>query len=484
MNTDWLATLTDEVSHREVDLERVLRTVVDRLTEELQADRGTLYLVDAARSEVVSRMAQLPEIAEIRLQLGEGVAGWVAEHRSLLNVPRGTADPRFAQRIDEQTGYQTRSLLAAPVLGAEGQTIAVLQLLNKHSGTFDEADEARLTERATRIAQLLERTSLAAQVHPGARLPLAFHFNHIIGESQAMQEVYRRTARAAATEATVLIRGETGTGKELVANAVHVNSGRSAQPFVKVDCAALPANLVENELFGHERGAFTGADRRAEGKVHAARGGTLFLDEIGELPLPVQGKLLRLLQDRTFHRVGASSPERADVRFVCATHRDLEEQVEQGHFRRDLYYRLRVVEIALPSLQSRGRGDLERLIDHFVFEHARTHGRGALSLSAAARERLCAYHWPGNVRELEHAIESAVVLCPGGVLEPEHLPRWAEPALPVVPGTEDQPIRSLAEMERAWIQHVLERCEGNKTRAARLLGIGRNTLLRKLKDED
>ncbi|TNE87704.1 MAG: sigma-54-dependent Fis family transcriptional regulator [Deltaproteobacteria bacterium] len=458
----------------------MLRTVIDALTEELQADRGTLYLVDPGRRELVSRMALLPELSEIRLRIGEGVAGWVAEHGELVNVPLGNEDPRFARRIDAQTGYRTMSLLAAPVRSRRGDTVAVLQFLNKRRGVFTNTDEELLADRSARIARLLDHTSLAAQLSPGNRLPLAFRFNHIVGESAAMRDVYRRTARAAATEATVLLRGETGTGKELVAHAVHVNSARYDAPFVKVDCAALPANLVENELFGHERGAFTGADRRAEGKVHAAKGGTLFLDEIGELPLPVQGKLLRLLQDRTFHRVGATGTEEADVRFVCATHRDLESLVEQGAFRRDLYYRLRVVEIVLPNLRDRGRDDLERLIDHFVFEHARRHKRQNVQLTSRAREALYAYDWPGNVRELEHTIESAVVLSADGRLEPEHFPLPDKERAIASPAADDGPIRPLEEVELEYIRHVLDRCDGNKSLAARLLGIGRNTLARKL----
>lgn len=480
MHGDWLTSLTEQVVHREVDLDRLLRTVVDQLTDELQADRGTLYLVDPVRRELVSRMASLPEIKEIRLGIGEGLAGWVAEHGVLVNVPLGNDDPRFAGRIDAATGYRTLSLLAAPVRGRDGAVVAVLQFLNKQNGVFNDDDEERLAQRSVRIARMLDHTSLAAQLGPGTRLPLAFRFNHIVGESAAMREVYRRTARAAATDATVLLRGETGTGKELVAHAVHVNSKRVEEPLIKVDCAALPANLVENELFGHERGSFTGADRRTEGKVHAANGGTLFLDEIGELPLHVQGKLLRLLQDQRFHRVGSATIEQADLRFVCATHRDLEARVQQGLFRRDLYYRLRVVEIRLPALRDRGRDDLERLIDHFVFEHARRHKRIDVRLTPSARDHLCRYGWPGNVRELEHAIESAVVLSADGVLFPEHFPVGQGPLRTSTPA-KTGPIRTLEEVELDHITDVLARCDGNKSQAARLLGIGRNTLARKLR---
>ncbi len=482
-----LDALRDLPLDAQVDLEEVLRLVVDAVVRLLRADRGTLYLVDHARGELVSRVAHLPELRSIRLRLGEGIAGWVAREGETVNVPSGDADARFARRIDRSTGYQTRSLLAAPVRGEDGAVVGVLQVLNKQRGdVFDREDAARLEALAAEVAQVLGRTSLRSQLRPDAERPLEFHFNHIVGESPAMREVFRRTARAARTDATVLIRGESGSGKEVIARATHVNSPRRAQPFVKVDCAALPAQLIENELFGHERGAFTGADRTTDGKVHAAAGGTLFLDEVGELPIEVQGKLLRLIQDRTYLRVGGTKPLTVDLRFVCATHRDLEAAVQAGRFRQDLYYRLRVVQIEVPPLRARGAADLERLIDHFLFEHTRRHGRPGLSFSPAARGLLHAHDWPGNVRELEHCIESAVVLAPDDVVGSEAIS--VGPAVGLAPSTAGAPpdafvtgLRSLRSVERAYVEHVLRACEGNRSEAARVLGIGRNTLLRKLK---
>ena len=264
-------------------------------------------------------------------------------------------------------------------------------------------------------------------------------------------------------------------------------SGRRASAFAKVDCAALPQQLIENELFGHERGAFTGADQATTGKVQGAQGGTLFLDEVGELPLPVQGKLLRLLQERVFFKVGGNQPLRADVRFVCATHMNLEEAVATGRFRQDLYYRMRVVEIRVPALHERGRGDLDRLVDHFLFEFTHRHGRPTLDLSEAARERLHAHVWPGNVRELEHCIESAVVLSTGPTIQAEELsigpPTSPDPSAPAPRSATAfvTDLRPLRDVEMDYIRHVVEICGGNRSAAARLLGIGRNTLLRKLR---
>ena len=486
--TDWLPDLRARLKGRQLDLDEVLRLVVDAVTAQLDADRGTLYLVDHARNALVSRVAHLPEITEIRLAIGEGAAGWVARTGTVLRIARGAEDPRLARRIDALTGYHTETILAAPVQDARGHVVAVVQLLNKRGGEFDRDDERRLVSLTSDIAELLATSSLGNQLHPGQRHPLAYKFNDIVGESGAMVDVYDRTARAARTDATVLVRGESGTGKELIARAIHDNSRRRDAPFVKVDCAALPESLIENELFGHERGSYTGADRAATGKVHAAEGGTLFLDEVGELSLAVQGKLLRLLQDRLYLRVGGTRTESADVRFVCATHRNLEASVAEGAFRQDLYYRLRVVEVVMPPLRERGHADLDRLVDHFLFRYTARYDRPEVTLSSEARGALHVHTWPGNVRELEHCIESAVVLTPEDAILPEHLP-----ILPELPGYGPKavaaaadgafisPIRSLHDVELAYILHVLRATGGNRSEAARVLGIGRNTLIRKLK---
>jgi len=470
---------------RQVDLDEVLAEMVEALQEHFAADRATIYLVDHAARELVSRAAYLPEISEIRLRLGEGIAGWVGARGESIVLGETRSDARFSRRIDASTGYETRSMLCVPVRDADHTIVAVVQVLNRQEGEFSEADLSELQEVARSLARLLDDTSLRSQLRADHEQPLAFRFNFIVGASAGMRAVYQRVERCADTDATVLIRGETGTGKELIARAVHFNSRRRDKPLVKVDCAALPENLIENELFGHERGAYTGADQRSDGKVAAAQGGTLFLDEIGELSLPTQGKLLRLLQDRTYLRVGGRTPQQANVRFVAATHRPLEEQVEAGQFRSDLYYRLRVVEIRMPPLRDRGHADLERLIDHFLFEHCRTHRRQGLSLTPEARAALHGYPWPGNVRELVHCLESAVVLCPGERITPDLFPFRQGAAVPQAPQAPDHfmtPVRPLREVERAYVRHVLELCEGNRSEAARQLGIGRNTLLRKITD--
>ncbi len=477
--------LRDRLRERRVDLDEVLRALVDAAKEAVSADRATLFLVDQAREELVSRTAHLPEITEIRLRLGEGVAGWVARSGERVQLREGQRDPRLAHRIDALTGYSTRSMLAWPVRDPSGAVVGVLQVLNRRGGDFTEADEAVIRELSRGMGEVLAASSLGRQLSPGNQRPLAFGLNRIVGTSPTMRAVYEKVIRVGRAEETVLLRGESGSGKELVAHAIHDNSPRANGPFVVVDLAALPPNLIESELFGHVRGAYTGADRDQPGRVELAQGGTLFLDEIGELPFPLQARLLRLLQERTYFPVGSSRMRSADVRFVTATHRDLEAMVAEGQLRADLYYRVRVLEISLPPLRERGPEDLDRLIDHFVYEAAKRGGRSALTLHPEARRALHAHAWPGNVRELQSSIQAAVVMTDGPEIERSAIPGLGLPrraaAVPdpdtfrCAPGT-------LAEVEQAYLHHVLSVCAGNRSQAARVLGIGRNTLARKLKE--
>ncbi|WNG37272.1 GAF domain-containing protein [Archangium violaceum] len=479
---------------REVELDAFLQTLMDRIAVTMQADRGTLWLLDAARGELFSRAAHLPEVSQIRVKLGQGVAGYVAEHGEPVNMPDPRGESRFFADIDRMTGYRTSTILAVPLRDAGGALYGVLQVLNRRGGgRFTDDDVERLMAIAAQVSQALQSTSLyqelqRAKEQPHA--PVGYFFNRIIGESEPLKVIYRLIQKAAPTDATVLLRGESGCGKELFARAVHVNGPRRDKPFVKVDCAALPATLIENELFGHEKGAFTGADHRVPGKFEAADGGTVFIDEMGELPLPVQGKLLRVLQDREFERVGGTQTLKVDVRIVAATNRDLAKMVAEGKFREDLYYRIKVVELVLPPLRERGGEDIERLTRHFIAAAAKRHRLPLPRLSTGALERLKRYRWPGNVRELENCIESAVVLSEGEILE-EHLPlpkvvgatpasaQSGDTAIPEGPTGELLP---LAEVEKRHILRVLDSVKGNRTAAAKVLQIGRNTLGRKLKE--
>jgi DNA-binding NtrC family response regulator len=290
----------------------------------------------------------------------------------------------------------------------------------------------------------------------------------IVGGHRRLQAALRLLRRVAPTETTVLLLGESGTGKELFARALHAMSRRASGPFVAVNCAAIPESLLENELFGHERGAFTGAHRREAGRFERARGGTLLLDEIGELPLPVQGKILRVLEERTYERVGGGEPQRADVRLVAATNRDLEAMVESGDFRSDLYFRLSVFPLELPPLRDRA-SDVAPLARHLVAGLAERHGLAAPELTGPALDVLTAEPWPGNVRQLANVLERAVILHPGsrlGVAEIREALLGAEQG------------------EKQQVEDALEQAEGDKRRAAELLGTSYRTLLRKVRQYD
>ncbi len=314
-----------------------------------------------------------------------------------------------------------------------------------------------------------------------------YGFPKIIGEDKALGEVSRALQRAATSEATVLLLGESGTGKELFARALHHLSPRRAGPFVAINCAAIPGELLENELFGHEKGAYTGAVSRKLGKLELASGGTVLLDEMGELPFALQSKLLRVLQERMFERVGGTTTLAADVRIVAATNRDLRKAVERGEFREDLYFRLSVFPIAIPPLRER-KGDIPLLARHYVERFCRTMNKAVIDIPDECMERLCRYEWPGNVRELANCLERAVILCDGSRLSPSHLGLDRTEPPPLFEGFDmsgtllDVSRRAAAAAEKEKIRTVLAEVEGDRSRAAEMLKVSGKTLLHKLRE--
>ena len=341
-----------------------------------------------------------------------------------------------------------------------------------------------VVENAAR-SQYLRRAN--AELH--RRLDERFGFEGVIGNSPQMQDVITKLQRIAPTDATVLIQGDTGTGKELVAKAIHQNSPRKKRPFVALNCAALSENILESELFGHIRGAFTDASADRQGKFEYADGGTLFLDEVGDMPIPTQIKLLRVLESSEITRVGSNEPVKVNVRILSATNRDLEKAIADGSFREDLYHRLKVVTIKLPCLADR-REDIPLLVDYFVREHAKRHQKTIRGISTAARRRLLAYDWPGNVRQLRNVIESMVVVDIDEVLDLDDLPDELAPPLsgaePVEAGGSDglhQLVgKPMSEIEKLFIAETLRITAGNREEAATMLGIGERPLYRKIKE--
>ncbi len=420
---------------------------------------------------------ELAEAAGLELEWGRdlGEAGRAAT--VVISCP-GSED-RALERLRDALAL---SRVAPVVVGTRADHRLAVELVRAGAG-----DYFVLPPEADRLADYIRTGSKVARGEV-ARAELAeaerrdFDFSRIVGDSGPMRDALARASRIIPRgTATVLLTGETGTGKELLAQAIHYNGPRGSGPFVEVNCSAIPANLLESELFGHERGAFTDARHAKPGLLEVADGGTLFLDEVGELPFELQGKVLKVLEDKRVRRVGGTRSQEVDIRIIAATNRDLTAEVQAGRFREDLFYRLSVIPIQLPSLRERG-DDILLLVDHFTDSLSDQYGLPRPNLSATTKDRLLTYSWPGNVRELRNAIERALLLSEGGSLEAEHL--FVETiAAPVARGGGDVlPFpASLEEIELAAVRAMLERCEGNKSAAARRLGISRSRLHRALK---
>ena len=383
---------------------------------------------------------------------------------------------------------RAKSLEHPPVcilMTAYGSEDVAVQAMKEGADDYISKGKLQIDELELRIRRALQRQNLESenrQLHQ--RLEKRFGVDNIIGEASAMKEVFETLRAVAPTKATVLITGESGTGKELVAKAIHQNSTRAKGPMVTVNCAALPSTLLESELFGAERGAYTGAHERRIGRIEQAQGGTLFLDEIGEIDATTQVKLLRFLGERTFERLGSSKTLTADVRLLTATNKDLMTLVKEGKFREDLYYRLAVVPIHLPPLRARAL-DIPALAAAFLKEFASDNEKSVTSISTEALELMLKYHWPGNVRELRAAIEHSVVLCRGDQILGRDLPQAVRTPQSVY--TEQSTREQLAtgklsmkDAERQLMIHALQETGGNRTLAAKQLGISRRTLHRRL----
>ncbi|MEP7272302.1 MAG: nif-specific transcriptional activator NifA [Acidobacteriota bacterium] len=462
-----------------LDLRVTVERVLEILDGELGMRRGAIALLEENGDLSIQYAHGMSEGERQRgrYRLDEGITGRVVSTGKPIVVPQVSKEPLFLNRTRRRTVGQEESFICVPIKDRR-KTIGVLSFIYafKQSRQFD--DEIKLlTIIASMIAQSLKLGQMVEQeraqlVDENAllkrELQQKYDFGNIIGTSKEMREVYEQVAQVAPTGTTALIRGESGTGKELVAHAIHYTSPRASKPFIKVNCAALPESLIESELFGHEKGAFTGAVARKRGRFELAEGGTLFLDEIGDLSPALQVKLLRVLQEREFERVGGNETIRVNVRLIAATNVNLEQAVQDLRFRSDLYYRLNVFSIYMPTLRER-RPDILLLADHFLEKYSRQNGRRIKRISTPAIDMLMSYHWPGNVRELENVIERATLVCEGNVIHGYHLP----PTLQTAEGTGTVTRMSLDHaveaFEKDLIQDALKTTRGNRARAARLL---------------
>jgi len=414
----------------------------------------------------------------VMYRTGEGIIGRVVQSGKPVVVPQTSREPLLLNRLrEERTTRKEISFICVPiVIGDKAMGVIGADLIYKEERDYDRTTKflsvvAAMMAQALKVKQGIEadkKRLLDENTHLKQELRERYDFSHIVGNSNPMRLVYEQVTQVARTNTTVLLRGESGTGKEMIAHAIHYNSLRAGKPFIKISCAALPNTLIESELFGYEKGAFTGAQSRKKGRFELADGGTLFLDEIGDLDLSTQVKLLRVLQEREFERLGGVESIKVNVRLIVATNKDLEEAIKRSQFREDLYYRLNVFTIFMPPLRER-KPDVLLLAEHFVEKFEREHGKRIKRISTPAIDMLTSYHWPGNVRELENVIERAVLICDSNVIHGHHLP----PSLQTAEGSDTVTRLSLASAleayERDLIQDALKTARGNRAKAAKLL---------------
>ena len=484
-----------QILDRSIDLRDLVGPLLNALAKHMGMLRGTITLLNRKTGEIAIEAAHGLSAQQRqwgRYQLGEGVTGKVVQTGQAALVPRISEEPLFLDRTKARSSLNKKdiSFICVPIkLGDE--VIGALSADRLFTDQISLEEDLRLLAViAQMIAQAVRLRQTALEEHErlkeeNERLQIKlrdrFQPSNIIGRSKAMQGAYDLIAQVGQTNTTVLIRGERGTGKELVAHAIHYNSPRAKKPFIKVSCAALPENLIESELFGHEKGAFTGALNVRRGRFELAHGGTLFLDEVGDLSPATQVKLLRVLQEREFERLGGTHTIHTDVRLIAATNRNLEEMMEKGGFRADLYDRLNVFPVHVPPLRERGM-DILLLADYFAEKYSRQNHKTIKRISTPAIDMLMAYHWPGNVRELESCVERAVIISTDDVIHGHQLPptlQTAEASGTVHKGSLQA---SLENLEKELLCEALKNSRGNKAKAARSLDISERLMgLRVLK---
>src|SRR6187549_1814030 len=474
-----------------LNLKSSLQRLLQTLVRHHSVVRGMITLLRDGELHVEAVEGFEDRARTIRIKLGEGITGKVVESGKPIVVPRVSREPAFLNLAPRRPEHpkQELSFICVPIsLNRQAVGALAVDLRFKPERDYDSSVKffgvvSGMIAQALNVQRMVEeerRRLTDENTHLRQELRERYDFSNIIGTSGPTREMYEQVAQVAQTNTTVLIRGESGTGKELIAHAIHYNSLRAKKPFIKVSCAALPDTLIESELFGYEKGAFTGATGRKKGRFEMAEGGTLFLDEIGDINLSTQVKLLRVLQEREFERLGGTDSVKVNVRLIAATNKDMEKALAAGTFREDLYYRLNVFTIFVPPLRER-KADLLLLADHFLEKFSHEHKKNIKRISTPAIDMLMSYHWPGNVRELENTLERAVLMCDSQVIHGHHLPPSLQTAEASGTVTRVSLSDAVAGFEKDLIQDALKTTRGNRAKAARLLDTTERVLNYKVK---
>jgi Nif-specific regulatory protein len=472
------------------DLKALLTLIITSATELTEGEASSLMLVNPENNKLYFEIAlgpKGPSVKQYSVNMGEGIAGWVAEKNTSLIVNDAQNDARFYPEIAEKIGFPTSSILAVP-MRVKDRLVGVIEILNKRGGKkFTEEDLQWLEMFSTQAAIAVQNARSYQQMKNELsvlqdKVQVGEGFHTFVGESRLITEKLSIARKAAETDSSVLLLGESGVGKELFAEQIHLASPRARLPFIRVNCAAIPEALLESELFGHVKGAFTDAVSDRRGRFELADGGTIFLDEIADMPLALQAKLLRVIQSRSFERVGASEPMSVNVRIVAATNHLLEKDVAEGRFRADLFYRLNVLPIQIPPLRER-RDDIPLLAEFFLRKHSRETKKQLSGFSQEAMDQLLSYSWPGNVRELSNAIERAVVFSRDELIRAEAL---TLSGASTGAGGEVYAERTLREalnlFKKHFITKALESNGWHQTRTAKALAIQRSYLSKLVKE--
>jgi len=465
-----------------LDLDHLLELIIHTATNMMRAKASSLLLLDHKTRKLYFKVAtgeKKEEVRKFEVKLGQGIAGHVALTGEPLLIPDVSKDQRWYKRISQSIGFETHSIACVP-MKVDNEIIGVVEIIDKEDGTAIMDSDMKTLNAFAELASMAISNARKIQDVERENRDLRQELDSryaIIGESASIQKVISDAIKVANSKTSTLILGESGTGKELIARLVHNAGPRKNKPMITLNCAALPENLMEAELFGYEKGAFTGATDKKQGKIELADGGTLFLDEIGEMSPGMQAKLLRVLQEGVFYRVGGNEPITVDIRIVTATNRDIDQEVIDGNFREDLFYRLNVVRLRVPPLRER-KEDIPLIARHYADLFKNEKGIHDLTVSKAAMDRMVNYDWPGNVRELRNAVERAVVMGNDHEILPEDLPIMCARKEPVGLSVGITLKDAVDAFKKDFIIENLNHTGGNRARAAKILGIQRTYLSR------